>query len=197
MARAWVDDGRVQIGDFNSTQKNILRTWPDDESVRNWALREFGPFPVRRPDVVKGFQGAAQTAGSVNRGRQIFTERCANCHQCADVGQAFGPDLTEARNWSKDRILSAILEPNAQIAPRYETQLMSTRTGEIRTGILRNDNTSSLTLLQPGGNSEVWPRLAIASMNQQSWSLMPEGLEQGLTVQDMASLLAFLTADRP
>jgi putative membrane-bound dehydrogenase-like protein len=197
MALTWVADGKVQVSDFNSTQKNILRTWPDDESIRAWAVRLFGPVPVRRPEAVQRYQGALRTPGDANRGRQLFTERCANCHQCADAGQMFGPDLTEARNWSRERLLSAILEPNADISSRYETQVLAAQTGEIRTGILRNDNTNSITLRQPGAKAEVWPRLAITSLLQQNWSLMPDGLEQGLSVQDLASLLTYLTADRP
>jgi putative membrane-bound dehydrogenase-like protein len=196
MVLAWVDEGRVQTSDFDSTQLNILRTWPD-EAIRDWALRLFGPVPGRHPELVQQFRGALGAAGNVARGRQLFVNRCANCHQCADTGQVFGPDLTKARNWSRERILSAILEPNAQVTPHYETQVMAARSGEVRTGILRNDNTKSLTLRQPGGNSEVWPRLAVAWSTRQSWSLMPEGLERGLGVDDMASLLAYLTAGGP
>jgi len=63
--------------------------------------------------------------------------------------------------------------------------------------VSNDSSTNSVALRQPGGQAEVWPRLAIAALARQEWSLMPEGLEQGLSVQDMASLLAFLTADRP
>ena len=109
-----------------------------------------------------------------------------------------GPDLTEARNWSRDRILSSILEPNAEITPRYDTYVLAAQKGQIRVGLVPNEgNTNCVTLREPGGRAEVWPRPAIVSLAKQEWSLMPEGLERGLSVQDMASLLAFLTADRP
>jgi len=195
-ALAWVANGRVPVSDFNSTQMNVLRTWIEPD-LQNWAQRLFGSVPLRRTEVVQRYQAAARMAGNVVQGRQIFSARCVNCHQYGEAGQVFGPDLTEARNWSREQILSSILQPNADVAPRYATHVLAARTGQIRVGIVSNDGTNTVTLRQPGGQAEVWPRSAIASLTRQEWSLMPEGLERGLSVQDMAALLAFLTADRP
>ena len=44
-------------------------------------------------------------------------------------------------------------------------------------------------------NEAIVPRSRIAKMQAQSTSLMPEGLEEGLTSQDLADLLDFIFAD--
>jgi lambda repressor-like predicted transcriptional regulator len=43
------------------------------------------------------------------------------------------------------------------------------------------------------GKEDVIPRDKIASMKSQGASIMPEGLESGLTPQDVANLLEFIT----
>ena len=59
-----------------------------------------------------------------------------------------------------------------------------------------DDNPVTLTLSQPGGVKVVWPVLNIQSGELQSWSLMPEAFELGLSTQEMADLLEFLV-NRP
>jgi hypothetical protein len=49
-----------------------------------------------------------------------------------------------------------------------------------------------MTLRQPGGVQLVWPRLNVRSAQNPDWSLMPDGLEEGFSLQDMADLLQYL-----
>jgi putative heme-binding domain-containing protein len=60
-------------------------------------------------------------------------------------------------------------------------------------GIKTDQGPSTFTLRQPGGIAKVWSMECVRSMETQPWSLMPEGLEQGMDTQDMADLLEYIT----
>jgi putative heme-binding domain-containing protein len=102
-----------------------------------------------------------------------------------------GPDLTGARTKGKDFLLKSILEPNAEISARFGTSVIETKEGENLVGIIADQNLSTITLRQRGGPI-VWPVLNVQTVQNPSWSLMPDGLEQGLSTQDMADLLDYV-----
>ncbi len=126
----------------------------------------------------------------------IFSGRCAECHQPDGRRQTLGPDLTGARTQSKDKLLTAILEPHAEITPGFGTWAMVTKDGDNCLGTKAEDNLLTLTLHSPQGGRSIWPRLNVQSLQPLAWSLMPEGLEQGLSAQDMADLLEYLAGSR-
>src|SRR4029077_3561359 len=115
----------------------------------------------------------------------IFQERCAECHQFAGQGRAFGPDLTGIRLKGKEKILRSILEPGAEVAPEYTTWVAETKAGENLVGIKTDDNLATVTLRRADGTQVVWPRLNLQSIETRRWSLMPTGLEEGLSTEDM------------
>jgi putative heme-binding domain-containing protein len=110
------------------------------------------------------------------------------------LGQAngLGPGLLEIRTRSKDQLLAHIVEPNVSVRPDYATQVVESKAGDNLVGILADENRFTLTLAQVGSPRLVWPLLNVNVVRPQSWSLMPEGLEQGMAVQDMADLLEYL-----
>jgi putative heme-binding domain-containing protein len=66
------------------------------------------------------------------------------------------------------------------------------KNGEAYIGMIGSENRQSVTLRLPGGESKTFPRTAVQSMTGVGRSLMPEGLEHSLTVEEMADLLAYL-----
>jgi putative heme-binding domain-containing protein len=61
-------------------------------------------------------------------------------------------------------------------------------------GIIANETTSNLTMRQAFGKETVIMRSEMKSRRGLGQSLMPEGLEQGLTPQDVANLLEYITS---
>jgi putative heme-binding domain-containing protein len=74
----------------------------------------------------------------------------------------------------------------------YLTCVIETAEGEVLIGLLRNENTAAITLQQLNGVAVVLPRANLQYLQAQPWSVMPEGMEEGLTPQDMADLLAYI-----
>jgi len=108
------------------------------------------------------------------------------------AGPSLGPDLLLARTKGRRELLSSILEPSANISPEFATCIVRTKDDENIIGIKTDDNPDTITLTQSGGIQQVWPKLNLVTIRTETWSLMPDGLERGLSLQDMADLLDYL-----
>ncbi len=186
-----LEKGPIRRADLSSAQVDFLRTYPDPAISRR-AVQLFGPVPLQRPELRQRFLPALRLVGVGDHGRQIFLARCAACHQLGGEGQALGPDLAGARIQGKEKLLTAILEPNLELRPGYLTYVVETEDGESLVGLLRDDNPTTLTLGQPNGLAIVLPRTNLRSLQTESWSLMPEDVTEGFGPQDLADLLAYL-----
>jgi len=69
---------------------------------------------------------------------------------------------------------------------------VATKDGKTISGILISETVTGLTLKRSGGVQETVLRQNIEEMTSTNRSLMPDGLEQTITPQEMADLLAFL-----
>lgn len=183
----------VSAGDLSARQRDLLRKHRD-ETVREHAERFLGPSnPAARQDVYAAYVPALQLAGSTARGQSIFETRCALCHQFAGLGHEFGPDLAAARAGGREKLLASIVDPNREVLPQYFICSVELKDGESVGGLIRNETATTVTLRQPGGAERTLSRATISTMKTTPQSFMPEGLEAGLSVQDMADLIEFIT----
>ena len=178
--------------DLSFTQANFLRT-DRDPATRQRALQLFGPVPRQRPEVVQRFRPTLGLKGVPARGREIFLARCASCHQGNRASPPIGPDLTSARIYGKEGILTAVLTPNIDPRRNYSTYVAETGQGDLLIGLLRDEDPTTITLQRLKGGAVLLPRTNLRYLQAQPWSLMPQGLEEGLTTQNMADLLEYIT----
>jgi putative membrane-bound dehydrogenase-like protein len=190
-----LESGTAGSADLSSAQVNFLRTYRD-LAIRQRALQLFGPVPRLRTEAVQRFRPALGLKGASVRGRDIFLARCAACHQPGGATPAIGPELASGRIYGKGKVLTAILEPNAGVRPDYLTYVVETAAGEPLIGLVRDENPTTITLQRLKDGAVVLPRTNIKYFQAQPWSLMPEGLEAGLTPQAMADLLEYILGAR-
>lgn len=148
--------------------------------------------PVSRQKVIDEFRGAIDLKGDARKGAAIFEERCASCHRIAGRGNAVGPDIESVRSAGRETVLSNILDPNREVQLRYLAYEITLRDGESISGILSHESANGLTLLQANGSPVFVPRGQVDAFRATGLSLMPEGLEAGLSPQDVADLLTHL-----
>ncbi|PYI87927.1 MAG: hypothetical protein DME26_04575 [Verrucomicrobia bacterium] len=186
-----LEQGRISPAEFSSSQADFLRNYRD-RAISQRALRIFGEASRPRTAVVEQFKTALRVTGIPARGRETFRQRCASCHRLGGEGRPLGPDLATAKIAGKGKMLRAILQPNLEVARGFGASVVETRHRENLLGIITDENETTITLREADGVEMVWPRLNIQSIQPQPWSLMPAGLEQGLTVQNMADLLEYI-----
>jgi putative membrane-bound dehydrogenase-like protein len=161
--------------------------------VRELAAKWFS-VPPARAEVLARFQPAVVlSASGIHRdGMATFVRLCSPCHKLGETGKRVGPDPASFATQSPEKLLANILIPNADIQPGYSAYVARLRDGSELSGVITSDTGNSLILTLTDGSTRTLLRSEITSLEDTGRSLMPEGLETGLTVQDMANLLAFL-----
>ena len=187
-----LEQGAVRAQELSAAQQAALRKLPDSVS-RERVEKVLGAVSGGlRQAVVESYRPALLLEGNVANGRKHFQARCASCHRLGGEGQALGPDLATVKAAGKEKLLTNIVDPNREVAANYLSYLVETKDGESLLGLVSSESAASVTLRQAGGSETVVSRANLASMRSQGASLMPEGLEAGLSFQDMADLLEFL-----
>jgi putative heme-binding domain-containing protein len=140
----------------------------------------------------------AKLSGDASRGRGVFeraSSSCVACHKIHDKGVDFGPALSEiGGKLPKEAIFEAILNPNAGISMGFETAEVKLRGGGTAMGIVRSDTSEQLVLVLPGGALQKFPKTEVQRVSKLSNSLMPSGLNQALTREDLVDLVAYLSS---
>lgn len=133
-------------------------------------------------------------SGDVDRGAEIFVARtCATCHNGSG---AIGPDLAGVtRRFVRDDLFRAIVEPDRHVGSRYRGLVVETADGRVLTGLPVSESATGLTLRLAGGRLVQLRSAEISDRRPLETSLMPAGLLDGLDLDGLADLEAYL-ADR-
>lgn len=150
-----------------------------------------------RQNVLESFAPATSLEGEAARGQPTFVRICATCHQLSGAGNPVGPDLAALSDKSPESLLMHIVDPNRAVEAKYTNYVIETRAGDTLSGILAGETGNSVTLVSGDGKSHVVLRADVRSLRSTGTSLMPEGLETGLTHQNMADLLAYVRSSAP
>jgi putative membrane-bound dehydrogenase-like protein len=134
--------------------------------------------------------------GQVRRGQSIFNgtkAACASCHRLGYLGGDLGPDLTSIGTVRTDRdLLEAVLFPSASLVRSYESWVAVAKDGEEYSGVLRRDTPEEVVIATgPGAETRI-RRADLVELRLGSLSIMPAGLDEQLSRQELADLLAFL-----
>jgi len=172
-------------------------TTHSDARIRDTAKKLFQRDTSARADVVKKFQPALQLTGNAERGHALYQQRCASCHRAGTEGFAVGPDLASVATAGKEKLLASIVDPNAEVAASYVAYSIETKGGESFVGVLGGESPLHVLLKMAGGESLRLGRESISATRASDKSLMPEGLEEGLSAQEMADLLEFVATAKP
>ena len=141
---------------------------------------------------------ATLSAGDVRRGQLVFHSEKAACFSCHAIGYRggnVGPDLTRIGSIRAERdLLEAIVFPSASFVRSFEPVAVATSDGKTVNGLLRGETADEL-ILATGVNQEARVlRRDVEEMRPSTVSVMPAGLDQQLTPQELADLVAFLKA---
>lgn len=152
---------------------------------------------TQRQETINRFLPSLAMDGERALGETIYEKRCMNCHRYGGKGRAVGPDLESVRSMGKEKLLTQILDPNREVAPQFIAYTATLKSDESVVGRIVQESPDSITLRGADGNDLTLQRNQILKLTSAGTSLMPEGLEEGLSSQDIAGLLNFLTHDSP
>lgn len=190
-----LETGRINIGEmnFDLERRRQLLWWNDNENTKRRAEKLFSDSGVvNRQEAIDKMKPALALQGSAANGQRVFETTCASCHVYRTRGNEVGPALTEIARKSKETLMHDILDPNAAADPKYINHRLETRSGVVHMGIVAAETDQQVTIKKMGGENVVIKKDEIKSFRSLGTSLMMEGLESGMTHQELADLLAFL-----
>jgi putative membrane-bound dehydrogenase-like protein len=139
--------------------------------------------------------------GDAERGRELIRNLeqslCLKCHRLNGEGGQIGPDLTGVGSrFSRIHLIESILTPSRAIAPSYEPVAVLLADGQIVTGVRVSESPTLLSIGDTKGVIHEIQRDQIEELRTQQQSIMPDGLEQRFSAQQLVDLVTFLEAQR-
>lgn len=188
--------GEITLISLDASQRARLTQHRRDD-IRTLAEQIFGASSnTSRSEVVAQYRAALELQGDVQRGLAVFRRDCAACHKIGDIGYSVGPDLTSIASGEPEALLTHVLDPSQYVLPNYLQYVIQDVNGRTFNGLISAQSETSVTLLREEGRSETLLRSEIETMSSTGKSLMPEGLEQKISIPEMADLLAYLDSVR-
>ena len=185
----------INIGEmnFDLERRRTLLWWTDNESTKRRAEQLFSDAGVvNRKEAIDQMSGCLDMTGSIENGASVFQTLCGECHVYSDLGKHVGPTLTEISRKSKETLLHEILDPNAAVDTKYINHRAKLKNGQVHVGIVESESDVSITIKKMGGTEITIDKTELSELQSLGSSMMPEGLEGNMSLQDMADLLTFL-----
>jgi putative heme-binding domain-containing protein len=153
--------------------------------VKNWKMADLTPLLDR-----------VERGRNFNSGKEAYlVGQCIKCHRIGMEGGTVGPDLTAiSSRFGRRDILESILEPSKVVSEQYQNIIVTTKSGKVVTGRLMDENSERISIQpDPLAPERVTIKLAdIDTREPSKVSPMPENLVDGLTLDEILDLIAYL-----
>jgi len=182
----------VKLADLNK----VLRAYP--EPVLSEANKLLADLEAQAKEQAGRLAELEKTisGGDAVRGQAVFYSEkamCAVCHRVQIYGGQVGPDLSQIGRIRTERdLLEAILYPSASLARDFESYTVAMKDGESVSGVIQKETAEAIQLAGPTGQPTMIPRNTVTSVTPSALSIMPQGLEQALSAQELKDLVAYL-----
>ena len=141
----------------------------------------------------KAMQAIADTTGgNRDNGKLVFRRVCINCHKVGSEGANLGPDMTQVgKRLPPYKLVESIIDPNAEVDPKYLSTLVVTDEGKSVTGLLVSETDEELVIFD-GKEQRRIPADSIDERVQLKQSSMPEGLAATLSPTEFLDVIEYL-----
>jgi putative membrane-bound dehydrogenase-like protein len=178
--------------DFSRKQRLLNHGNADVKKMAKATLDQPAAVSADRQKVIDQYQSATSSNADAIHGKQIYLENCATCHRSGGEGNEIGPSLLSVRDWTRENLLTAILDPDRTVEPRYLAYTVTTSDGQTLTGVITNESAAGLAIKTLDAKEHQVPRAAVKSLAATGHSLMPQGFESALTPKDVSDLIAHI-----
>lgn len=133
--------------------------------------------------------------GDTERGRELFVQQgCQACHTVSADEPLKGPYLGQIGGvMNREQILESILRPNASISQGFATVLITAGDNQTFIGFVSAETANELVLTDISGQSRTLQKSGIQSRTQLEYSMMPEGLVNALSYDELAAMVDYLS----
>ncbi len=174
----------------------VLHSHPDRRIAQE--SRSVLPLPrTARGEPLPPIKELLARSGDPARGQKVFTrersDACIRCHRVRGIGNWVGPDLSSIGvKYGKDALLDAVINPSASIAVAYQTTMVVTRDGRVLNGLVAKQSPEELVLKTADGQRLTLATADIEERKELNKSIMPDGIAETMTTDELVDLLTFL-----
>lgn len=164
---------------------------------KHWPKLE-GASTAEMQALIARFASVAKSEGGEPfEGKKIFMQSCGKCHLLFGEGGRIGPDLTTFKRNDVQHILTNVINPSAEIREGFESIVVITTDGRTVTGFRADQDARVLVVRGIDGQNITISRDSIEEIVPQKKSLMPEGLLNNLTEEQVRNLFTYLRVGQP
>jgi putative heme-binding domain-containing protein len=169
-----------------------------DQLQRVWG--DIRPSDAEKAAQIKSFRSRL-TAAAIQRanrvaGKALFEKECATCHRLFGRGAQIGPELSGAQRTNIDYLLENIVDPSAMISQDFQMEVIETEDGRVVSGLIAEEGENGVSI-RTVNDKVVIPKSEIASRSTSPVSMMPDGVANKLTFEQLRDLIAYLSAPGP
>lgn len=187
-----LEQGDVAVSQVSIPQRTRLGALRDAKLAERAKQVLAGVALGPRKEVIDKYQAALGQMGDSSRGQVVYRRECANCHKLRGEGHDVGPSLETIQHRSPQEILIHVLDPNREVSPNFLDYSVRLTDGRALTGMIAGETDAGLTLRRAQRQEDIVLRSEIEEIVSSGKSLMPEGLEQKVTLEEMSDLIAYL-----
>jgi putative heme-binding domain-containing protein len=170
--------------------------WPQIKSEAAKLL----PLPQGQNSALQPVAELVKMKGDPANGAKVFRRpevNCISCHRVKGEGADFGPDLSEiGTKLAKEAIYESILDPSSGIAFGYEAWQLELKNGEEPFGLITSETADEITVKTQNGISTPYKKSDITRRDKMKLSIMPQGLQQAMSTQDLIDLVEYLSTQK-
>lgn len=146
---------------------------------------------------VQQLAAQVRASGDPEKGREVFNlpqTTCVACHQIEGVGGILGPDLTTVgAGLPTDIIIDSVIWPKRQIKEGYVSVTITTKDQQVFSGYEDRSEDGILYLRDAATQKTVPIKLSDIAKKEEIGTIMPAGLTNSLTREQLRDLIAYMT----
>lgn len=196
-----VDQNAVDKNEISQQTVRLMLMHPDkriaDLVNKHWGSVEGATSEEMQKTIQRIEQVIKIGSGNPYAGQVLFRQNCGKCHVLFGDGGFVGPDLTSYRRDDLQRMLMNVVNPSLEIREGYENYVVATDDGRVTNGFIADQDNNVVLLRGTEGQTTVIPRDQIESMRAVKQSIMPQGLLDKYTDQQVRDLFAYLRSTQP
>ena len=192
-----IESGRIPRSDLSAFTARQIQSLKDEnltkQLIRVWGdVRSSSEAKTR---AIAGYRKHLTTElierANPKKGRTLFDKTCANCHQLFDAGGKIGPNLTGSQRTNVDYLLENLVDPSASVGKDYQMEVLVTDDDRLVTGMVVEED-EQVVHVQTEKERLILSKSDLTSRTLSTASMMPDGLLQTKTMEEIRDLVAYL-----
>lgn len=188
------EKNRMDITEFGdgASELTVVENTIDLESIKN-KKGQVGEASIE--DVIIAVENIQ---GDPVKGKALFTSQgCVACHSVEKGQPLKGPFMGQIGSiMNRSQITESILKPNASISQGFATVQVQTNDGKTYMGFVTGENANEIVLQDIAGNPTKLSKSNIKERKELENSMMPPGLANSLSYEELASLVSYLQSQK-